>query len=173
VNSRIPCAILSQSTSIDDHVGSIFKLDRNIVTLLNSEYIRKLIRTDEQPTSFVVISRDVNSAFKQSGDVYKSVGTHVAGLLERGVRALIYAGSTDLICPWLSVDRATRTTEWSGQDDFGKVQMREWELNGMKAGKVRTMGPLTFASIYDAGHMVSLAVLSSLARGLDDLLGST
>jgi carboxypeptidase C (cathepsin A) len=93
-------------------------------------------------------------AFAVSGDMLKSSGDYVAGLLERGVRILMYAGVTDLACSWLMNERTSRTVEWSGQEAFIDAEMREWEVNGAKVGKVRTWGPLTFATIYGAGHMV-------------------
>lgn len=46
--------------------------------------------------------------------------------------------------------------EWHGQDAFVKESLKDWTVNGEVAGLVRTAGPLTFATIYGAGHMVGL-----------------
>ncbi len=46
--------------------------------------------------------------------------------------------------------------EWTGQDAYRSEHLREWLVDGEVAGKVRTGGGLTFATIDGAGHMVRL-----------------
>ena len=48
----------------------------------------------------------------------------------------------------------TLELEWSGQDAYRGAELREWTVEGKPAGKTRSGGGLTFATIYDAGHMV-------------------
>lgn len=54
-------------------------------------------------------------------------------------------------------DRMTLALEWAGKEAFNAQHLREWQFNGTSAGLTRKAGPLTFATIYDAGHMVSFA----------------
>jgi carboxypeptidase C (cathepsin A) len=125
-----------------------------IIALLNSDYIRKLIKTDAQPARFATSSDAVMKDFFAAGEMLISSAPWIAGLLERGVRVLLYAGSYDMACSWLTTDRASLAIEWTGQEVFSEAPMREWEVDGQKAGKVRSSGLLSFASIYGAGHMV-------------------
>jgi carboxypeptidase C (cathepsin A) len=127
----------------------------DITALLNSTYIRKLIKTDVQPVNFTTVSMDVNQAFSYAGDESDVTTTaHLSGLLERGVRVLLYAGMYDTACSWLENERTSRIIEWSGQAAFASAPMREWEVNGRSVGKVRSSGLLTFATFNGAGHMV-------------------
>ena len=43
---------------------------------------------------------------------------------------------------------------WSGQAGFGEQELKEWEVGGSPAGKMRAYGGLTFASVYGGSHMV-------------------
>lgn len=46
--------------------------------------------------------------------------------------------------------------EWTGQVGYGEAEMREWMVDGRPAGKTKKFGNFTFATIYGAGHFVSL-----------------
>jgi carboxypeptidase C (cathepsin A) len=134
---------------------------RDIASLLNSPYIRKLIKTDAQPAKFLISSDDVNHAFVGAGDFSDVTTTsYLSGLLERGIRILIYVGMYDSACSWLDNERMTRIIEWSGQAAFANTPLREWKADGKSAGKVRSSGLLTFATIYGAGHLVSSVCVS-------------
>lgn len=53
----------------------------------------------------------------------------------------------------------TLALEWSGQEQFIAEPLREWMTGeGRAAGLTRNAGPFTFATIYDAGHMVCFVV---------------
>jgi carboxypeptidase C (cathepsin A) len=109
----------------------------DITALLNSTYIRKLIKTDVQPVNFTTVSMDVNQAFSYAGD-------------ESDVTTTAHLSA----CSWLENERTSRIIEWSGQAAFASAPMREWEVNGRSVGKVRSSGLLTFATFNGAGHMV-------------------
>jgi carboxypeptidase C (cathepsin A) len=110
------------------------------------------------------VSWNVNTAFTLSGDIHQSSTTYIAGLLERGIRVLIYAGVLDLVCGAVANDRTSRLIEWSGQDAFVNTPLRNWEVDGKTAGQIRKSGLLTFASIYGAGHMVRSVQYSSQTK---------
>jgi carboxypeptidase C (cathepsin A) len=137
------------------------------VALLNSDYIRKLIRTGSQPTNFTILSETVSNAFRYDMEAVTTTA-YLSGLLERGVPILIYAGTYDAAASWLDNERMTRIVEWSGQQDFVSSPMREWEVNGFKAGQVRSSKLLTFASIYAAGHMVCRLARSCTSNTVTD-----
>ena len=54
----------------------------------------------------------------------------------------------------------TLALDWTGKDAFGAEPLREWTLDGKTAaGVTRKAGPLTFMTLYGAGHMVRDAKL--------------
>ncbi|KAK7047202.1 hypothetical protein VNI00_006868 [Paramarasmius palmivorus] len=97
----------------------------------------------------------VYDAFDAQMDQYKRTPLHVAALLERRVRVLVYAGNYDFICNWVGNERWTKELEWSGQDKFVREPLREWLIDGVKAGVTRNFGGFTFATIEGGGHMAS------------------
>lgn len=48
----------------------------------------------------------------------------------------------------------TLDIQWSGQSEYAAQPLREWIVDGTTAGLTRGDGPLTFATIFGAGHMV-------------------
>ena len=48
-----------------------------------------------------------------------------------------------------------RELEWTGQQEFAKQPLEEWTVDGHAAGLLRKHKGFTFATVYDAGHMVS------------------
>ena len=48
----------------------------------------------------------------------------------------------------------TLKLEWTQQETFASQPLREWFVDGEVAGKTRRAGPLTYATIKDAGHLV-------------------
>lgn len=91
--------------------------------------------------------------FSNNGDYGKPFQFDVKELLEAGYPVLIYAGDKDYICNWLGQVAWTENLEWTGQDDFKEAQMRPWNVNGQKAGEVKSAKGLTFMRVYEAGHM--------------------
>jgi cathepsin A (carboxypeptidase C) len=101
----------------------------------------------------------VAEAFGQNLDEFRPTYHYVAALLDRGVKALIYAGKYDWICNFVGNEQWTLALEWSGKEDFVKQGLREWIVNGKTAGMTRSAKGLTFATIDGAGHMASLSFL--------------
>lgn len=109
---------------------------------------------------------------------------YVAGLLERGIKVLIYVGEWrldrphwtasesadwvrvlgdyDWICNWIGNNKWTRLLEWTGQAAFTSQELKPWYVNGTQVGVTRSAKGLTFATVHAAGHMVS--ALPTLAR---------
>ena len=148
-----------------------------IESYLNNTTTRALIGASlDKP--FALINYTVNSAFRARGD--ESAGPiplYVAGLLERGIRVLIYAGSYDWICNWVSNMLWVESMEWSGHQDYILEKWNIWGVDAVDdsvvvkrngqvgeadrikskgAGVTKRAGPLTFATIWGAGHMISL-----------------
>ena len=87
---------------------------------------------------------------------------YVSGLLERGVRVLIYAGTYDWQCNWVANKLWVDKLEWTGQDGYTAAEWRDWVVDGHKAGETKKSGLLTFATVREAGHMGKLSQETSL-----------
>lgn len=80
---------------------------------------------------------------------------YIASLLERGVRTLLYSGTYDWQCNWAATRLWLEKLEWTGSAQYKANAWRDWTVDGHKAGEVKTAGPLTFATVRGAGHMIS------------------
>ncbi|KAF7302832.1 Carboxypeptidase [Mycena kentingensis (nom. inval.)] len=138
-----------------DGVELCYSIMDTVVTFLNRKDIQSTLGVDPARAAYSSCSPEVMADFgRLSYDLMHGSTEYVAGLLERGVRALVYAGSYDFVCNWLGNDAWTRALEWSGRQAFAGTPLREWTTkDGAKAGKTRSAGGLTFATIYGAGHM--------------------
>lgn len=128
-----------------------------MASYLDQPSVRNKLGVDPAVTgNYSSCSNPVGQAFSLAMDEYHPTYPHVAALLERGVRALIYVGSYDWICNWLGNQAWTLNMEWSGKEAFGQQPLESWLIDGKVAGKTRSANGLTFATVDGAGHMVSL-----------------
>ncbi|CAE6506630.1 unnamed protein product [Rhizoctonia solani] len=117
-------------------------------------------------------SHDVGERFKASLDHYHSNQWYITGLLERGVKVLIYVGTYDWICNWVGNQKWVMALDWTGGAEFTAQKDRDWVVDGQVAGFTRSANGLTFATVNAAGHMVpydkpkeALAMLSRWLEG--------
>lgn len=122
---------------------------------LNRDWVREKIGVDAGAGNYSFVSMQTNQAFWKAGDPFHQNQHYVAELLERGMRVLIYAGTYDFLCNWVGNERWTLNMPWSGQEGFRAKPLIEWSANGHVAGKKRSYGNFTFATIDAAGHLVS------------------
>ena len=52
-------------------------------------------------------------------------------------------------------EQMTLSLDWTGKENFVSKSLRDWKIDGQAVGVTRNYGPLTFATIAGAGHMVS------------------
>ena len=130
-----------------------------IENYLNTPEIRKTLGVTT-PNNFTSCSSIVGSGFSSHMDKY-AVPTqeYVAQLLERGVRVLIYAGTYDWQCNWVANKLWVEHLEWAGHEEFNAEDWKTWGVDGQGAGITKSAGPLTFASVWGAGHMVSICFI--------------
>ncbi|KAJ8515299.1 hypothetical protein ONZ45_g7277 [Pleurotus djamor] len=132
-----------------------YPLTIHIQNYLSRPDVRDLLGVDPSVReNFTIADPNVHNAFTLALDMFHPTVDHVAALLERGVRVLIYVGSYDWICNWLGNQKWTLDMEWSGKEEFGKKELVDWTVNGKFAGKTRSAKGLTFATVHGAGHMV-------------------
>ncbi|TFK72338.1 serine carboxypeptidase [Pluteus cervinus] len=138
--------------------------DMDALCYTNTKYITQYLSKPDVRSSlgvdvsiqrnFSSCSRPVSLAFRATGDTYHPTTHHIAALLERNVKVLIYVGTYDWVCNWVGNERWTLDLEWSGQEEFVGQPLSVWESNGKRAGRTRSAKGLTYATIEGAGHMV-------------------
>ncbi|KAH9913665.1 Alpha/Beta hydrolase protein [Fomitopsis serialis] len=107
------------------------------------------------PYNFTACSSAVGAGFRAHLDKWAVPSQYyVAGLLARGVRVLIYAGTYDWQCNWVANRMWVDKLEWEGAEAWKTEAWRGWDVGEGVAGETKTVGPLTFATIAGAGHMV-------------------
>ncbi|KAJ8457603.1 hypothetical protein ONZ45_g18247 [Pleurotus djamor] len=132
-----------------------YPLTIHIQNYLSRPDVRDLLGVDPSVRkNFTISNPNVHEAFGLTLDMLHPTVDHIAALLERNVRVLIYVGSYDWICNWLGNQKWTLEMEWSGKEEFGKKELVDWTVNGKFAGKTRSAKGLTFATVHGAGHMV-------------------
>ncbi|OBZ77505.1 hypothetical protein A0H81_01708 [Grifola frondosa] len=134
--------------------SDVMCLFRWIEEYLNRPDVRSTLGVDPAIGNYTFLSPKVQTAFLATLDELSTPAQYyLAGLLERGVRALIYAGADDYICNWVGNERMTLELEWTEQERFKAQPLRSWNISGKPAGLTRSAGPFTFATIFGAGHM--------------------
>lgn len=164
------------------YVGDVAHIQvRHINAYLNKPKVRAEIGVDPAaPANFTVTAPSVKARFDANLDHLFPTQYYIGGLLERGVRVLIYVGANDWICNWVSIcpsrqangvddspqvgnERMTLNLEWTGQEQFINQPLREWSVNDRAAGLTRAAQGFTFATVYGGGHLVSNLICSTLA----------
>ncbi|KAJ7701794.1 peptidase S10 serine carboxypeptidase [Mycena rosella] len=157
--------------------GLCYEENGVITKYLSDPAMRDLLGVDPGAANFTSCSNDVGRLFGARLDKWVAPTQHyVAGLLDRGVRVLIYAGTYDWQCNWVANRMWVDKLEWSGQAEYAALEWAEWWVEGQegKAGEVRQApgSPLAFVTIRGAGHMVphdkpveALAMLSAWMHG--------
>ncbi|CAL1712348.1 unnamed protein product [Somion occarium] len=131
-----------------------YPITKEITAFLNRLDIRETLGVDSLVGNFTPCNMHVVARFGANLDQLFPTQYYIAALLERGVRALVYVGANDLVCSWVGNNRMTLEMDWTGKNIFNAQDLREWRFNGAAVGLTRRAGPLTFATIYGAGHMV-------------------
>lgn len=151
-----------------------------ITIFLNLLKTRKALGVSNRAPEYSGCNDAVGEDFYSHMDRARMTTPYIEALLERDVRVLIYVGTNDWI--WfvcfigISVVsnlasnsnhvgnyRWTETLKWSGHKEFSAQSMREWKVEGKVAGETRNANGLTFATVFDAGHMVRI---NSLQRAI-------
>ncbi|KAH9896522.1 alpha/beta-hydrolase [Cubamyces lactineus] len=131
-----------------------YPIIRYLEDFLSDSQTQELLGVDTPKRgNFSFVSWKVAQDFEDSIDWFISPAKYyLAALLERGIRALVYVGDKDLSCNWIGNERMTLELEWSKQEEYRGQPLRAWTVNGDVAGRTRSGGGLTFATIAGAGH---------------------
>ncbi|EPT00094.1 peptidase S10 serine carboxypeptidase [Fomitopsis schrenkii] len=137
--------------------GLCYAENTAIAALLNTPSVRTLLGATA-PHDFTACSAAVSARFRARLDKWgpPAAEAHVAGLLARGVRVLLYAGTLDWQCNWVANRRWVDALAWPRAEEWARGEWREWAVAGRAAGETKTAGALTFATVRGAGHMMSV-----------------
>lgn len=75
------------------------------------------VNDKDKPEAWIECNSRVGSALSATAD--EAAVTYLPGLLERGVKILIFAGDQDLICNHIGLERMIDNLEWQGKRGFG------------------------------------------------------
>ncbi|PVF93235.1 peptidase S10, serine carboxypeptidase [Serendipita vermifera] len=131
-----------------------YPVTKYIASYLNKPETRKALGVSSKVKVFTGCSDAVGADFANHADGMRMTAPYVEGLLERGIKVLIYVGTYDWICNHVGNYRWTSALQWTGHKDFNAKELREWKVNGKVAGMTRSAHGLTFATVFGAGHMV-------------------
>lgn len=121
---------------------------------LNLNGTRALLGVDDKVERIELSSHAVNTRFMSGLDMQAPGPYYVAGLLERGVDVLIYAGTYDWIAHWIGNLRWVEALEWRGKEACNAQSAREWFVHGEAAGITKAWNGLAFTTVEGAGHLV-------------------
>jgi carboxypeptidase C (cathepsin A) len=122
---------------------------------LHREDVLKLLGV-RTPVPFTSCSSIVGNEFNFHFDKFAVPTQHyVSNLLDRGMRILIYAGTYDWQCNWVANKLWVDKLEWTGSTSYAQGTLRNWTVGNTTAGQTKSSGPLTFATVLAAGHMMS------------------
>ncbi|KAI7751162.1 hypothetical protein M8C21_017138, partial [Ambrosia artemisiifolia] len=145
-------------------IGSLCYDFSDMETFLNQKPVREALGVGD--IEFVSCSTSVYQALLM--DWMRNLEVGIPGLLEDGIKLLVYAGEYDLICNWLGNSRWVHAMEWNGKEKFNASTEVPFEVDGREAGLLKNYGPLSFLKVHDAGHMVPMdqprAALEMLKR---------
>ncbi|QRV90103.1 Serine carboxypeptidase [Ceratobasidium sp. AG-Ba] len=151
-----------------------YTFKEHIAEFLDRPETRRVLGVDPSIGNFTGCSEQVSGGFYNRLDLFHPTQDYVLGLLERGVRVLVYAGTYDYVCNWLGNYNWVTELDWTGKEQFRASDFRGWFVDGGLVGSVKSGGGLTFATVDAAGHMVpydkpkeSLVMVNRWLSGLD------
>lgn len=82
-------------------------------------------------------------------------GWKLAALLDADIPILVYNGDKDYMCNWRGGLRWTNALYWYGNIKYREAPYLAWfSDDGERVGNFKNYGPLSFAQVFEAGHMV-------------------
>jgi hypothetical protein len=85
-----------------------------------------------------------------------SVVPYIAEVLDSGIPFLVYNGDRDMTTNIVGQETTLNQMEWSGASDWLDAPRGLWKVDNYPAGWVKVHKDLTFAVVYNSGHMVRL-----------------
>ncbi|KAG0696239.1 Alpha/Beta hydrolase protein [Suillus ampliporus] len=92
--------------------------------------------------------------FVKTGDDAKTWLPQLSALANSGMKILIWAGETDIICNWLGVHAAVLAMDWYGNETLHNTPFTNMTIDGTPVAAVQNVDNFSFARVYEAGHTV-------------------
>ena len=83
-----------------------------------------------------------------------TMSPYIAELLDEGIPLLIYNGDRDMTTNMVGTELVLNALDWSGKDTWLDAPRGLWKTDGYPSGWAKEQGDLTFAVVYNSGHMV-------------------
>ncbi|ETS76434.1 hypothetical protein PFICI_11821 [Pestalotiopsis fici W106-1] len=127
---------------------------RGIETLMALNDTRKALGVPDQ-VSYALLSEEVITAWNEEDEIWKPSHQYVNYLLDMDVRVLIYVGNTDFLCQYGGMRRLVNEgLSWHHQPSFRYRPLREWYVDGQRAGLGKAIEPLSYMEVEQSGHLV-------------------
>ncbi|GME89802.1 hypothetical protein B5S32_g1122 [[Candida] boidinii] len=123
-----------------------------ITKYLNQDVVKEKLGAEVD--NYESCNFDINRNFLFAGDWMKPYHKSVIDILEKDIPVLIYAGDKDFICNWLGNQAWTNELPWSGSEGFKDAKIKDFTVDGEKAGEIKGYKHFTFLRVFDGGHMV-------------------
>lgn len=152
------CSQFVSNPIIGDRSPYYFINDRND-TFPPRSFLKYLARPDVMrsigaESKFAACEDLILDDFWTTADSVRPTISSLAKLLDAGLRTVIWAGDKDFICNSLGVHRSLLAMKWKFAKQFSKAPWKNLTIRGRAAGVYKTAGPLTYITVYDAGHEV-------------------
>ena len=83
-----------------------------------------------------------------------SVVPYIADLLDDGIPVIVYNGDRDMTTNMVGSELALNGMEWGGKKEWLDAPRGLWKVNDYPAGWAKEYKNLTYAVVYNSGHMV-------------------
>ena len=129
-----------------------------MASYLDQPWVRSKLGAAAGLGAFQSCSQTVGSQFRLAHDKLAPTFFHLTGLLENGIRVLLYVGQNDWICNFIGNRRMADALDWSGAASFRAAPLEDFYVgeSATPAGQAKVHGLLTYVQIAGAGHMVPM-----------------
>jgi len=90
-----------------------------------------------------------------TGDDAKTLLPQLGALANSGLRILIWAGDTDIICNWVGGHEAILAMDWYGNETLHNTPLTNMTLDDEPIAQIQNVDNFTFARLFGAGHEVA------------------
>ncbi|KAI6041479.1 Alpha/Beta hydrolase protein [Pisolithus marmoratus] len=136
---------------------------------LSIESVKKQISAE---TSYENCANKPYQMIINTGDGGRTLLPELSRLANSGLRILIWAGDTDIICNWVGVYETVLAMNWYGNEELKNTSLTNITLNGTPIASVANVDNFTFARVFGAGHEVpafqpaaALEIFTQIIRG--------
>ncbi|KAJ7088580.1 serine carboxypeptidase [Mycena epipterygia] len=139
--------------------ASCWKEEVWIKAYMNSAPVRNAIGADPR-REWSEMNAALQLDFMSRGDGAHPTHALLPALVNDGVRLLVYAGNTDMVCNYIGKERWITQLKTDFHDEFSAAPHQPWytSKSGTLSGTTRSAGlhggNITFVLIHDAGHMM-------------------